>query len=81
MPFHTITIDFILGLLMSKQGKFDALATVTCKFSKRIALIPGCTTWKAEQWAEALVQRLTDLDWGLPKIIISDRDPKFVSEL
>jgi len=44
MPFHTITIDFILGLLISKQGKFDALATVTYKFSKHIALILGRMT-------------------------------------
>jgi hypothetical protein len=44
MPFYTITINFILGLLILKQGKFDALITITYKFSKHIALILGYMT-------------------------------------
>ena len=28
-----------------------------------------------------LLERLDVADWGIPKVIISDRDPKFLSEL
>src|SRR5208282_6226811 len=39
VPFHTITIDFILALPKSKEG-FDCAMSVTYKFSKRTTLIP-----------------------------------------
>ena len=80
VPFHTITIDFILALPKSKGG-FDCALSVTCKYSKRITLIPGKSTWTANQWAEALLERLWIADWGLPKVILSDRDRKFLSQL
>jgi hypothetical protein len=54
---------------------------VTCKLSKRITLIPGKNTWTAKQWADTLIERLWIADWGMPKVIISDRDRKFLSGL
>ena len=80
VPFHTITIDFVLALPLSVEG-FDSAMSVTCKFSKRVTLAPGKTTWKALDWAVAMLERLELGDWGLPKVILSDRDPKFLSEL
>jgi hypothetical protein len=55
--------------------------SVTCKFSKRVTLIPGKSTWKAKDWAIALLSRLELMDWGLPKAIIFDRDRKFLADL
>ena len=81
IPFHTITIDFIVGLPTSPIDKQDCVMTVTDKFSKRVALIPSHTTGTAGQWASQLIDRLAIADWGFPKAIISDRDPKFVSDL
>ena len=80
-PYYTVTIDFILALPQSTPDKYDCLLTVTDKFTKRIALIPGRGTYKAKDWALSLLNRLMTADWGLPKVIISDRDPKFLSEL
>src|SRR5438045_4273268 len=54
--------------------------SVTCIFSKRVTLIPGKKTWSVKQWAEALLERLWLADWGLPKIILSDQDKKFLSD-
>ena len=79
-PFHTLTIDFIMALPISFKG-YDCIASVTCKFSKKITLIAGKITYSAKDWAEHLLRRLRKLDWGIPKVIISDRDRKFVSEL
>ena len=80
IPFHTITLDFVLALPISIDG-YECLLTITCKFSKRIALIPGKSTWSAEEWAAVVLLRLQIADWGLPSAMISDRDPKFMSDL
>jgi hypothetical protein len=45
-PHDTIAIDLVTGLPASKSG-FDALMTATCKFTKRVLLIPGMTNWSA----------------------------------
>ncbi|TAQ84474.1 hypothetical protein B7494_g7190 [Chlorociboria aeruginascens] len=79
VPFHTITIDFILALPIASD--YNSVMSVTCKFSKRVALVAGHSEWTAAQWASALTFRLIDLDWGLPKVIISDRGPQFLSQL
>ena len=80
IPFHTLTLDFILALPLSEEG-FDCALTVTDKFTKRTTYIPGKSTWTAEEWAIALLDRLDIGDWGIPKVLLSDRDPKFLSEL
>ena len=80
IPFHTLTIDFILAMPLTPEG-FDCIKAVTCKFSKRVTFVPGKSTWKAPEWAAALLERLELGDWGLPKALLSDRDPKFLSEL
>lgn len=48
VPFFTLTLDFVLALPLFK-GDYNALMSVTCKFSKRITLIEGADTWSAEQ--------------------------------
>ena len=77
-PFHTQTIDFVVGL--PPQDGFDAVMTNTDKFSKLVLLIPGKTTWTAQEWAKAYLMAIARADWGVPKVLISDRDPKFLSD-
>ena len=79
VPFHTLAMDFILGLPLSKAGE-DCIMSVTCKFSKLLTLIAGKTTFSAQDWAYLLLQRILLINWGIPKAIISDRDPKFLSD-
>lgn len=43
MPFFTLTLDFVLALPLSKE-KYNAIISVTCKFSKRVILIEGADT-------------------------------------
>lgn len=69
-------MDFVVAL----PGIFDALLTVTDKFSRRIALIYGKTTYGAEEWAHLLLDRLQIADWGIPEALILDRDSKFLSD-
>jgi len=77
IPFHTVTIDFVVGLPLAEDC--NALLTTTCKFSKRVLLIAGHDTLTAEAWAHCFLDALMNSDWGLPSIIISDRDSKFMS--
>lgn len=48
IPFLTLTFDFVFAFLVSIIG-FNALISVTCKFSKRVTLIEGVNIWLAEQ--------------------------------
>ena len=80
VPYHTLTIDFILTLPKSAKG-YDCILSVTDKFSRKVTLIPGMSTFTAEEWGRRLLRRLQKIDWGLPKQIISDRDRKFLSDL
>ena len=68
----------MLALPLTKE-KFNAIISVTCKFSKRVTLIPGTNTWSAEDWAHAFLKKLDLIDWGLPGELITDHDPKFLS--
>lgn len=56
-----LTLDFILALLLITEG-YNALMSVTCKFSKRVTMIEGKDTWTAEKWAYAFLARLDLVD-------------------
>ncbi|KAJ5966220.1 hypothetical protein N7481_012934 [Penicillium waksmanii] len=43
IPFHTVTIDFVVGLPLTTTG-FDAMTTITYKFTKRVTAEPGKST-------------------------------------
>jgi hypothetical protein len=80
IPFYAISIDFIMALLLSPE-LCDCIMTIVCKFAKRITFIAGKTTLTAEEWATLLIDRLLIGDWGIPVVIFSDRDPKFLSDV
>lgn len=80
IPFHTITIDFVTGFPVTADS-LDALLTVTDKYTKRIGFVPGASNWSAVEWGRALVTFLLSADWGIPSVIISDRDSLFLSAL
>lgn len=75
----TLTLDFVLVLLLSKEG-FNAIMSVICKFSKQVTLVKGADTWLAKKWAHAFLKRLDLIDQGLPRELLTDWDPKFPSK-
>ena len=79
VPFFTLTLDFVLALPVSKEG-YNALISVTYKFSKRVTLIKGKDTFTAKDWSHAFLAKLDFVDWGLSGDFITDRDPKFLSK-
>src|SRR6266536_2742780 len=53
IPYYTVSGDFILGLPKTKD-EMNVTLTLTCKFSKRVKIIPGKNTWNAVDWAHAV---------------------------
>ncbi|KAJ5479471.1 hypothetical protein N7530_004980 [Penicillium desertorum] len=59
--------NYVTGLPRTKKG-FDAVAIYTCKSTKRIGSTPGKKTWKAYDWATAVLYDLQKGDWGIPVV-------------
>ncbi|KAF1334826.1 putative retroelement, partial [Globisporangium splendens] len=74
--WEVVSMDFVVGLPVAKG--FDAIMTVVDKLPKRPKYAPTHTTAVAEKAAPLYVETV-ELEHGLPKIIISDRDPEFTS--
>ena len=80
ISFHIITINFILTLSIFIND-YDTIMSIFCKFIKRITFVLDKFTWFVAQWEKALLNRLNTTNWELLKIIISDRNCKFLSEM
>ena len=80
ISFHILTIDFVLALSESHTN-LNVFMSITCKFSKRIIAISEKNIWKIFDWATIMLERLNLTDWDLLKVIISNRDRKFLSDL
>ena len=80
ISFHTIIIDFILTLSVSRD-ELNITMSVICKFTKRLTLVVDKKTWFVVEWKIALIDRLNIVDWNISKIIISNRDRKFLSDM
>ena len=75
--WHTVTMDFITGLPVTKHGH-DAIIVVVDKMSKMVHYIPTVTAIDAPSTATLFINNVVKLH-GVPIRIISDRDPRFTS--
>jgi hypothetical protein len=81
VPVHAwevISLDFVEGLPTS--DRYNAILVVVDKFSKYGHFIPLHHPFTAIQIAKLFLDNIYKLH-GLPKAIISDRDPIFTSVL
>ena len=77
--FDTIHLDFWVGLQKSPEG-FDSVLLVIDSITRFIYLLPACTTDDALQTAKRLFSTVFWMH-GPPKRLVSDRDPKFISDV
>lgn len=75
-PFHTISLDFVVGLPRAPKTGYNSFLSITDKFSKAVNIIPGKDTFSAEDWSNCYFTSVYP-SWGLPAFFVSDRDAKF----
>ena len=75
--FHIITMNFIL-ILFKSRNDFHCAMSIICKFIKSVIVIFDSVKWSTNQWISALLKRLNFMNWNISKIIISNRDRKFL---
>ena len=75
--WEAISLDFITGLPKNHKQN-DSIMVVMDKLSKETHFISVKTTHKAPNIADIFMKEIFHLH-GIPKVIISDWDPKFTS--
>lgn len=73
-----VSMDLIVQLPRTKRN-FDAVVTFVDKLSKMVHFVPTRTDITAPELARLFIDNVVRLH-GLPRVIISDRDPKFTSK-
>ncbi len=80
VSFHTIIMNFVLDLSKIKR-KINCVLSITNKFTKRIMLISEKFIYTTENWVIHLLKESQRRDWDISKVIISDKDRKFLFDL
>jgi hypothetical protein len=75
--WDVVTMDFITGLPRTSK-QHDSIMVVVDKITKAAHFIPLKTTHRAANVADIFLKEVARLH-GIPKTIVSDRDPKFTS--
>jgi len=77
-PWQDISMDFITHLPKSPMGN-DSIMVVVDRLSKMAHFLPTTIEVTAEKAARSFVDSIFRLH-GMPKSIVSDRDPRFTSD-
>jgi hypothetical protein len=77
-PFEHVSLDLITDLL--ECDGYDVVVVFVCMLTKRTIVEPITKTITAEQLAKVM-HRAVFRHFGLPRKLISDRDPRFMSDL
>ena len=75
-PWHIVTLDFVSGLPPATNSQLSQVLVIVDKFSKYTILEPCPSTMTALDTAKAFIRRVI-ANFGLPKVVISDRGPQF----
>ncbi|MBW0567112.1 hypothetical protein O181_106827 [Austropuccinia psidii MF-1] len=78
-PWETINMDWVTGLVPGGKENYNACLIIVDRFSKSMRCLP-CHKEDTEMDTALLFWNNIISTCGVPKIIISDRDPKFTSE-
>ncbi|MBW0591605.1 hypothetical protein O181_131320 [Austropuccinia psidii MF-1] len=78
-PWETINMDWITGLVPGGKENYNVCLIIVDRFSKSMRVLP-CHKEDTAMATALLFWNNIIATCGVPKIIISDRDPKFTSE-
>jgi hypothetical protein len=79
MPFETVAMDLITDLPVAEG--FDAIFTITDHDATKATVFIPCNKTIDTLNAAQLYARYVFPYYGVPKKIISDRDPRFTAQL
>ncbi|MBW0471150.1 hypothetical protein O181_010865 [Austropuccinia psidii MF-1] len=79
-PWETINMDWVTGLVPGGKINFNCFLIIVDRFSKSVRCLT-CHKEDREMDTAFLFWNNMIFTCGVPKFIISDRDPKFTSEL
>jgi hypothetical protein len=77
MPFDHVSLDMIMDL--PECDGYDDVVVFVCMLTKRTIVEPITKTITAEQLAKVMHCAIFR-HFGLPRKLISDRDPRFMSD-
>ena len=77
-PWWSISIDFITGLPLSKDGS-DAILTIVDRLTRMVHLVPTTTTCDSLEFAQLMKQHVFSKH-GCPADIVSDRGSIFTGK-
>jgi hypothetical protein len=80
MPWEVVNMDWVTGLPPGGQNNYNACLVIVDRFSKTPIFLP-CHKDDTSMDTALMIWNRVVLWTGLFKVIISDRDPKFTSEL
>ncbi|MBW0480828.1 hypothetical protein O181_020543 [Austropuccinia psidii MF-1] len=78
-PWESININWVTGLVPGGKENFNACLVIVDRYSKSVSCLP-CHKEDTEMDTSLLFWNNIISTCGVPKIFISDRDPKFTSE-
>ncbi|KAH9648298.1 Endonuclease [Citrus sinensis] len=73
-PWESVSMDFITSL--PKSEGCGSIVVVVDRYSKYATFIAAPTNYKVVEAARLFIKHIVKL-WGVPKSIVSDRDPRF----
>jgi hypothetical protein len=76
--WEDISMDFILGLPRTAKG-YDSIWVIVDRLTKIAHFLPVRVKYTVAMYAELYIARILSLH-GVPKTIVSDRGPQFVSK-
>ncbi|MBW0474978.1 hypothetical protein O181_014693 [Austropuccinia psidii MF-1] len=78
-PGETINMDWVTGIVPGGKENFNSCLVIADRYSKSVRCLP-CNKEDTAMDTSLLFWNNIISTCGVPKIIISDRDPKFTSE-
>ncbi|MBW0504148.1 hypothetical protein O181_043863 [Austropuccinia psidii MF-1] len=78
IPRETINMDWVTGLVLGGKENFNSCLVIVDRYSKSVRCLP-CHKEDTAMDTDLLFWNNIIATCGVPKIIISDRDPKFTS--
>jgi hypothetical protein len=78
-PWEIVGMDFVTDLPKSSKNNFTDVLILVCYLTKMAHFVPCHKEITAKDTADLFIDNCYKLH-GVPKVIVSDKDPRFIGE-